>query len=470
MNAVWARIEFALTRGDLIPPGSGAVVAVSGGRDSMVLLSALDRCRVRQGWRVVVAHFHHQLRGAEADADQALVAVTAARSGLAFIAGTANVEAMRAPAESWETAARRLRHAFLARVAREQGCARVALGHHAGDQAELFLLRLLRGAGAAGLSGMREGNPSPADPGIVLVRPMLQCRGQDVEDLANAWRVEFRIDASNCDTAYLRNRVRHELIPLLESRYQSALERVLLREQVLLRDQADFMEATALEWLKPAPDRRQGRFDTLAVALQREVVRVQAAHLSLSLDFDSIEFLREQPDRPMQIRPGRRVVRDSTGNVRVLESEPKVGGGDFLPHERELRLNGGGGVETFGGGTIAWQISGVPHQGPALSPIRELDSPTTLECLDADAVGRWVRLRHWRPGDRFQIIGLGAAAKLQDLFTNARVPVVERRQRVVAETEHGEVFWVEGLRIGECAKIRPSTVRTLTWRWDRSEG
>ncbi len=91
-----------------------------------------------------------------------------------------------------------------------------------------------------------------------------------------------------------------------------------------------------------------------------------------------------------------------------------------------------------------------------------------MEWLDADAVGARIRLRHWRAGDRFQPIGLESASKLQDLFTNARVPAAERRRRVVAETEGGEIFWVEGLRIGHGVRRTDATVRTLGWLWERS--
>jgi tRNA(Ile)-lysidine synthase len=485
MNAAWARMEAVLTGGDLIPPGSGVVVAVSGGRDSMVLLAALDRCRARLGWRLVVAHFHHQLRGTEADADQAWVAVSAARSGVPFVAGTADVEAMRGPGESWESAARRLRHGFLARVARDQGCSRVALGHHAGDQAELFLMRMLRGAGAAGLGGMREASPSTADPGITLVRPMLHCRGVEVEDLAREWAVEFRVDATNRDTAHLRNRVRHELMPLLEARFQPGLEQVLLREQAILRDQGDFMEAMAHDWLA-MPHASKPGFESLAVALQREVLRGQAKRLSLVMDFNAMERLRQVAEEPVQLGPGLRAVRDVAGVLQALKSDLPHAGRGFLPHACEVPLGTGDGAVGFGGCAIAWSIATVANGNTATSvwengrgipgsethPLTAGGTPAakdaTFQRLDADVVGTKVRLRHWRPGDRFQPIGMRTAAKLQDLFTNARVPSAERRHRVLAETERGEIFWVEGLRIGECAKIRPATARILTWRWART--
>ncbi|MGE3308969.1 MAG: tRNA lysidine(34) synthetase TilS [Limisphaerales bacterium] len=483
MKPPWAGFEAsAIARGGL-PPGCGVVVAVSGGRDSMVLLEGLVRWRIEQRWRLVVAHFHHQLRGAEADADQAFVAVAAAKAGLPFVAGTADVEAARVSDESWEMAARRLRHAFLARVARDHGCTRIALGHHAGDQAELFLLRMLRGAGGSGLGGMMETGPSPADAAIVLVRPLLDFGSDEVGDLAREWRVEHRTDATNSDPTHWRNRVRHELMPLLASRFQPGIERVLVREQTLLRDQAVLIRRLAGDWLNrlgASDDYKEPGFSDLDVALQREVVRAQLAALSLALDFEAVEALRAQPGRPIQVGPGRRVVREPSGRLRRLEEHSAEG--LFCEDRMDVVLEGGrvpgAGTLRFGGGRLVWRVS-ARTDGEGWDGSREL-SPgewergrdampgAPVEWLDADAVGPRVRLRHWRAGDRFRPIGLPAASKLQDLFTNARVPTAVRRRRVLAETEGGEIFWVEGLRIGHNVRQTEATARCLEWLWERS--
>lgn len=462
MNAAWARFEALSIGRGLLPAGGCVVAAVSGGRDSMVLLHALAQGRDRAGWRLVVAHFHHQLRGEDADADQAFVDAAARELGVPFVHGTADVGAMRASGESWESAARRLRHAFLARTAREWGGARVALGHHGGDQAELFLLRLLRGAGAAGLGGMGEIDCSPADPGIVLVRPLLGYATSEVEALAREWGVGFRIDATNADPAYARNRVRHELMPMLAARFQPAVERVLVREQTLLRDQAELLRGWAEEWLGRLETGGDRPFDALPVALQREVLRVQSARASLPLGFDAIEALREQAGVPIQVAVGHRVVRDAMGRLHPGDAGRAEQAFRTGCCEVPLSQAAEAGEVLFGGGTLRWRLGVRADDGVGAGV------PPGMECFDADAVGERVRLRHWRPGDRFRPIGLGADAKLQDLFTNARVPAFERRHRVLAETSRGEIFWVEGLRIGECAKVAAPTVRTLRWSWMRS--
>src|SRR5947209_6211681 len=150
------RIEQSIIDKRLFRHGQRILVAVSGGLDSMTLLQLLCRFSKTHGWKLVVAHFNHQLRGRSSDADERLVRETAERLGILFVAGRANVKQFSQKHKlSLEMAARRLRHEFLAGVARKKRIPAIALGHHADDQVELFFLRLLRGAGSEGLAGMK---------------------------------------------------------------------------------------------------------------------------------------------------------------------------------------------------------------------------------------------------------------------------------------------------------------------------
>ena len=162
MSPLLQRVAACIRERRLFRRGQAILVAVSGGVDSMVLLHLLQGLAAKQGWKLTVAHFNHQLRGRSSDADEELVRQTAAGLGLAWVHGAANVqqEAGRRKV-SVEMAARRLRHEFLARVARRLRIPTVALAHHGDDQAELFFLRLLRGAGGEGLAGMKWRNSSP---------------------------------------------------------------------------------------------------------------------------------------------------------------------------------------------------------------------------------------------------------------------------------------------------------------------
>jgi len=179
------QIEEVIRGKRLFRDGQKILVAVSGGLDSMVLLALLQRLAGAHRWRLTVAHFNHQLRGKEADADERLVRDTANSLGLPLVAGSGAVkEHARRRGLSLEMAARELRHSFLATAAKNSGIASVALAHHADDQVETFFLRLLRGAGSRGLGGMDWLAPSPAKP---APPSKLAAPGRNWDSTARQW-------------------------------------------------------------------------------------------------------------------------------------------------------------------------------------------------------------------------------------------------------------------------------------------
>src|ERR1051326_458149 len=207
----------------LLRRGQSLLVAVSGGIDSMVLLHVLHRLAPSYSWKLVVAHFNHRLRGRSSDADERLVRASAKRLRLPCVSERADVRTVaEGEGLSIEMAARRLRHDFLARTARARGLRAIALAHHAGDQGELFFLRLLRGARAGRLAGMKWISPSPGDARMTLVRPLLDVPKTALLEFARGEKIRFREDASNESFDAQRNRIRHELLPLLARHYQPA--------------------------------------------------------------------------------------------------------------------------------------------------------------------------------------------------------------------------------------------------------
>src|SRR5262245_31021571 len=186
----------------------------------MVLLDVLRELAPRARWTLAVAHLNHRLRGRSSDADGRLVRKKAKELNLRCFVEAADVRKLAVDdGISIEMAARRLRHEFLARVAREQGIQTIALAHHADDQVELFFLRLLRGTGSEGLGAMKWSNPSPEDSTVKLVRPLLGCSKMDLRRLASERKIPFREDASNTAQDIMRNRIRHDLLPLLQKHY-----------------------------------------------------------------------------------------------------------------------------------------------------------------------------------------------------------------------------------------------------------
>jgi len=225
VNSLLGQVQESIARRRLFRRGQSILVAVSGGADSMALLHVLHGLAARNRWRLTVAHFNHGLRGRSSDADGRLVARTAKKLGLPFVSERADVRQFASAHKlSIEMAARKVRHDFLARAAARRRISSVALAHHADDQLELFFLRLLRGSGGEGLAGMKWRNPSPSSPKIELIRPLLDQPKSALKSFAAEMKIPFREDATNALLEIQRNRIRHELLPLLREKYQPALD------------------------------------------------------------------------------------------------------------------------------------------------------------------------------------------------------------------------------------------------------
>lgn len=462
----------------------------------MVLLHVLAEFSTTHGCKLVVAHFNHQLRGRSSSKDEQLVRQTARRLRLPIVVGRAKVRGFaRRNRLSIEMAARRLRHQFLAEVAVRKAAACVALAHHMDDQVELFFVRLFRGSGGQGLAGMNWTSPSPADQSVTLVRPLLDSAKRELTDFARARRISFRHDASNDLLHIQRNGIRHELLPLLEAKYQPALRANVLRLMEIVGAESEFVESVARSWLaanqlqaKAKPTRNQSgqppdclvhvqafAFGDLPVAIQRRCLQLQLIEQGIQTDYELIEYLRLNPIGPVDAkvlpapgigapkkqagrpaRPPIRIARDPSGWVGPVPIEETT----FDRSWCELRLDEGRPARTWGGVKFSWRI--LARKGA--------DRPRArwgTEFFDADVVGDRVQLRHWLPGDRFQPVGMPKPAKLQDLFVNQKVPRSRRKQLVVGATAKGDLFWVEGLRIAERFKLSEHTIRRLQWRWQR---
>jgi len=203
----------------------------------------------------------------------------------------------------------------------------------------------------------------------------------------------------------------------------------------------------------------EGDFARLAVAVQRKVLQQGLVALGLLPEFELIERLRNEPGKEINVYGGFGVSSDAEGRVHCREPLRS----EFDPSEITVKLSAAPGRVPFGGGWFGWRRE-------AMRQFRRPPKPTAArvgavrEFFDADKVGGEIVLRHWRPGDRFQPMGMKSAVKLQDLFVNAKIPAARRRQLVLATTRSGEIFWVDGLRIGERFKLTPQTGRKLIWR------
>ncbi|HEU5395765.1 MAG TPA: tRNA lysidine(34) synthetase TilS, partial [Verrucomicrobiae bacterium] len=191
------------------------------------------------------------------------------------------------------------------------------------------------------------------------------------------------------------------------------------------------------------------------VALQRRILQGRLMAAGVVPDYELIETLRHRPDEFVSTGPTMTVARDGHGIIATRSHFVP----DFSAEEQWVDLRGRGGEARFDGTGIRWRVTAAKAGGESAAPGRR----PGREIFDADRVGDRVVLRHWRAGDRFQPIGMKRPVKLQDLFTNAKIPRARRHRLVLAATASGEIFWVDGLRVGERFKVRPGTRRRLAW-------
>lgn len=411
----------------------------------MVLLDLFYRLRDAHHWKLEIAHFNHQLRGAASQSDEQFVRSAAEKLSLPFHVEKGDVAGLaRSGGISIEMAGRTLRHLFLARLAVQQKLFQVVLAHHADDQVETFWLRLLRGDVGAGLAGMHWKRPAADEPEVTLVRPLLNISKKEIAKYATDHRIDFREDRSNTDLHYQRNRIRHEVLPELE-KYQAQLRALTLRAIDVIAGDKDFLGQAALDW------RRTGKpgFETLHTALQREVIRLQLLEMSVAPTFDLIEDLRSCEGKVCTVSQGREIYRNSGG----LIGERRRSSASFDNSEASFSLIFSEAAQ-FGDKVVLWQY--VKSRGKRKK---------CVEYFDGDTLGEKIVIRRWRPGDRFQPIGAEQSSKLQDLFTNLKVPAARRRESLVGVAQNGEIFWVEGIRIGEKFKVTPQTRKILQWTW-----
>lgn len=477
------KVRAAIERHGMLKPGETVVVAVSGGPDSVALAHLLWRLQGCYALRLYLAHLNHRLRGEESERDARFVESLGRRLDLPVKVGVRDALAYaRAKGLSVEAGAREVRYAFLREVAEEVGAERIALGHTADDQVETVLLRFLRGAGLRGLGGMhpvREGR---------YIRPLFYLWRSEIEEYCRRWELNPVLDSSNLDPAFLRNRVRLKLLPLLEREYNSALRQRLWAISEVWREEDAFLEeitAWAIqeaslpppEWVRrwePPPmavrTLRLATVESWPMALRRRALRRVATELlpeGKELELSHVEAI-------LTLLEGRgaggRV--SLPGGLRAERGYEELILASFPPEELPREVKGGersfalsvpGRVDLPNGQTITAQLLEVGDQlaggeGPWWRLIRT--APPQVAYLDADRVLPPLRVRFRSPGDRFFPLGLKAAKKVKDFLIDAKVPRAERLHIPLVEDVE-KIIWVAGYRPDERVRVTEETRRLL---------
>lgn len=458
------RVGTYIHKNRLIGEGDTVVIGFSGGPDSLCLAHLLERLAPRHRWRLVLAHFDHQLRGEASRQDAAFCRQWAADHGLEIHVGTADVpREAKLRGESTEQAARRCRYAFFQEVQSAVEGHRIALGHHRDDQAETVLMRLIRGTGTDGLAGMR---PLRSDG---VIRPLLAESRQAILEYCLNHDLTPCADETNLESLYTRNSLRLEVLPLLAERYNPKVAEALCRAADIAAEDSDCLNQLAEERLKAWAMQTEAGLELpleqlgkAPAAIARRVIRQGVRRMAGSVRDLEAEHVDQILKLAAQGQTGKRVafcgVRFTMGYGTLIltrdREEPTT-----RPLETELPLPlADGTVEAFDGRIVirllsreAWEAQGTPGSDRIV--------------LDAETLKGELRVRRRRIGDRMMPLGMDCLKRLKNIFIDRKVPR-NLRDRVPVFCDDEKIIWLAGVQMDERVRVTPASQRLVEISWE----
>jgi len=448
------------------------LVAVSGGQDSVCLLHVLVKLQPELNTELHVAHLDHQLRGAESEADAQYVAELARQFGITSTVEKRDVEAYQAQQRlSLEEAAREVRYTFLAEVAGSIGAEQVAVGHTSDDHVETLLMHLIRGTGTRGLRGLQPiSRWQSSANNLTIIRPLLQVSRQETADYCRHHQLVTRIDTSNFSLSPLRNRVRQQLLPLLQS-YNPRIVETLLRTADIAADDLAFLEKeVARVWDKVVQKHEdtivldKTEFLDLPSGLQRHLLRRAIEDLLGSLKDIEARHIEEVMDA--LVKPAGRSLNLPGGLFFSVEYNQYLLGPDpaasspFPVLDGEFVLKIPGEVLLPG-----WRVTASVIKRRQMTD----EDDNFSACFDLDKAGDRLVVRSRQSGDRFQPLGMNQTKKLGEFMIDAKIPRAWRRRVPVVCSPH-HILWVVGWRIDNRARVTENTTRVLCLKFKSASG
>lgn len=458
----------------MLKKGDRVVVGVSGGPDSVALVYLFQSLARQYDLTIHIAHLDHGIRGKESREDLLFCKALAKTLELPITVHRIDTPRLaKTQKRSLEEAARVARYQFFLEVASHVGARKIATGHTADDQAETVLMRIIRGSGMGGLGGIAPIGELKA--GVRLIRPLLEVWREDIERYLKQEGLESREDSSNRDLAFLRNKIRLELIPHLGKNYNPKVKERLVRLSESLRDDYSYLKEKVEKAFSSLSSIQDREVSLDATRMRRYPLAIQRGCLRLAIkevkgDLRRISYRNwEDMDHLIRSSDGCASL-DLVGGLKVRRSYGKLTFQKSRPQERRLEFS--------------WRL-----RVPGTTEIPEADLRIEAEVVDGDRAADIVRsvaakkinnrkvevfdydrlkfpltIRNRRPGDKIRPFGMKGTKKVKDIFIDRKVPLSERASVPLAATEDGEVFWVVGIKVADQYKLRAQTKRVLKMR------
>lgn len=466
MASFLKNIEQALK--GLIAPGDKVLVGVSGGADSIALLHALHWFSRIQKYSLVVVHINHMARGKDSDADADFVESVAKKLKLPFYIKKIDVGMERLQLKtSFQDAARIIRYQFFEETLQATGGNKIALGHSADDQVETILMNIVRGTGLKGLAGI------PQVRGYII-RPFLEIHRKDLEVYLEEKNISFRNDLSNSDKKYVRNRIRHELIPHLET-YNPSVKKCLQEMSGIAREEDSLLSQMVRDIFKQKSRFLEGDeknivwgiddFQSYPIALRQRLVREIFCRITGDMQAITAHHVQQ---------------------IINLFNYPKSGKALNIPREVTVTCS-------YDSVLFTKVIGGICENEPLVKPITVPGSTELLEgkiriqtqiladkkifssfdperqaFLDLGVTGLIIKARFFRAGDRFCPLGMTGNKKLKSFFIDRKVPRSMRSQIPILTNANDDIIWVYGLRISQYYRVTDKTEKVLFIEGDKA--
>jgi tRNA(Ile)-lysidine synthase len=439
----------------MIDRGDSIIVAVSGGADSVCLLKILYALRKHLNISLTVAHFNHGLRPREDEKETEFVAKLAKKLNLALI-NDISKNITKVHGSSIEEKAREMRYQFFQKAINENHAQKLALGHTLNDQAETVLMHFLRGTGITGLSGI------PPIRQNCFIRPLIDITRDEIHSYLKENDESFIMDSSNLETRYLRNKIRLELLPLLLD-YQPKLVEHLGELAFLCRQETRFLDGEATKLLdmitvdssKNSLELLLTNFTTLSSSLQYRIIRQAIKKIKGNLRKIERGHIKTIIDCANKDKPQIKVNLPENIIVKKIYDRLRFSLGDTIKTQNFSYSISNMGMLTIKEINKAISLTEISKDDFMLST----DS-SQAAYLDLDKLKWPLRIRNFRPGDKFMPYGMNGFKKVKDIFIDNKIPS-EERKKIPILISHHDIVWVYGIRIDERYKIKQKTKRIL---------